>query len=329
MKTILCTGASGFLGSHISHKLIANGHHVVGIDDYSGGSRDNFASAYGDVCDSAIVESAFQLTPRIDAVVHCSAFASENLSHNCRVHTYRSIVQGTANLVNACVNHGVKCLISMSSIAVYGKQPAPFNETDYAVPAEPYGAAKLCAEYDLKSAHDNFGLNYVIFRPHNIIGTRQSLADSTRNVASIFIRQALEGKPLTIFGDGEQRRAFSPVSYVADVIAASVERHKTWDRTYNIGGDQIMSVNQLADMVEKAVGHPLERKHLPARNETVNAYSNHNWVDRHFPDIMRTETIQHCIEDMVEEARKRPLPEIKPLPRIEIQEKLNPAWIRS
>lgn len=331
MKTICVTGVAGFLGSHVAQHLIENKHHVIGIDDLSGGSLENVPKGVsfirGDVCDPETVAHALSVA-QVDIVVHCAAFASENLSHNCRMHTYRSIVMGTGNVVNACVNKGVRCLINMSSIAVYGHQPPPFKETDTPLPADPYGAAKACSETDLKAAYHNFGLHYVIFRPHNIIGTRQSLADSTRNVASIFIRQALAGQPLTIFGDGLQTRAFSPVSYVSKVIAASVDRENSWNHIYNLGGDVVMTVNDLADTLESVLGRKLYREYLPERLEAKHAHSEHSRVQHYFGDIPHEQTIAQCLEGMVEEARKRPLPPIKPLPPIEIQKNLNPAWTR-
>ncbi len=337
---ILISGIAGFLGSHIADALDGAGHSVTGIDDMSGGRSENIQvmhdKTFGaktpmfgvmDVCNESAVESAFNIW-KPDAIVHCAAFASENLSHNCRLHTYRSIVQGSATLVNAAVNHGVKLFISMSSIAVYGNQPPPFRELDSPSPADPYGAAKLCSEYDLKAAHEHFGLNYAIFRPHNVIGTRQSLADSTRNVASIFIRQALSGKPLTIFGDGEQTRAFSPVSHVAAVIAACVDRPATWNATYNVGGNEVMQVNWLAEAVSRLCGVEHRVEHLPERKEAKHAHSLHVRVRRAFQDIETHETVENCLKDMIAEARKNPLPEVKPLPRIEIAKNLNPAWTR-
>ncbi len=327
---VLVTGIAGFLGSHCAQRLDAAGHIITGVDNFSGGTEANIPGGcrWGerDICDENDINDAFALW-KPDAIVHCAAFASENLSHHCRLHTYRSIVQGSATLVNAAVNHGVKLFVSMSSIAVYGHQPAPFREDDYAIPQDAYGVAKLAMEGDLKSAHSYFGLNYVIFRPHNIIGTRQSLADSTRNVASIFIRQALSEKPLTIFGDGLQTRAFSPVSHVASIIAASVDRPWTWNETYTVGGDRPMYVADLAEMVSRLCGVRHRVENLPERKEAKHACSVHAKVAKAF-HIDGTESIESCLSEMIAEARKNPLPEIKPLPRIEIAANLNPAWTR-
>jgi UDP-glucose 4-epimerase len=329
MKTVLVTGIAGFLGSHVAECLLELGNKVVGIDSLEGGSVGNVPSGAKfiqmDICDEEQIERLFyHLKP--EAVIHCAAFASENLSHNCRLHTYRSVVQGSATLVNAAINHGVKVFVSMSSIAVYGHQAPPFHEDQELKPMDPYGAAKLCMERDLIAAHDFHGLNYVIFRPHNIIGTRQSLADSTRNVASIFIRQALKGNPLTVYGDGKQTRSFSPVSYVARVIAASISREDCWNRAYNVGGSRSMEVLWLAHLILAKTQSKSMAVHLPERKEAKHAHSSHERVTDAFADIEPMESIEDCIESMIFEARKHRMPDLKPLPRIEVAANLNPAW---
>lgn len=331
MKTVLITGIAGFLGSHVAEHLLANGWNVFGIDDFSGGCLENIPKGvsgflHGDITDAEAVELVFNASSP-SAVVHCAAFASENLSHHCRAHAYKSVVLGSANVVNACVNHGVKVLVSMSSIAVYGAQLPPFTETMNVLPEEPYGAAKSCMEADLHSAKEHFGLDGVIFRPHNLIGLRQNRMDTSRNVASIFIRQALSGNPMTIFGDGNQTRAWSPVSSVAKVIAASLDRPVTWNKTFNIGGDQVMTVNRLAHLVQKLTGSKAGMIHLPDRNEVVNAFSDHEAVRRAFPGpYCGPQSIEDCLGEMVQEALAMPVKALQPLPRIEITKNLPSAW---
>lgn len=333
MKTVLITGIAGFLGSHVAEHCLAHGWKVIGIDSLESGSVSNVPAPCEfhqmDICDEFAIKQLFSQR-EFNAIIHCAAFASENLSHNCRLHTYRSIVMGSATLINAAVNQGVELFVSMSSIAVYGTRPPPFSEQDSpAIPCDPYGAAKICMEWDLNAAEKNFGMNTVIFRPHNIIGTRQSLADRSRNVASIFIRQALEGKPLTIYGDGRQTRAWSPVSHVAKVIAATLDRPTTWRNTYNIGGEQVLQVFDLANIVCELAGIVPEFDFYPTRNEAKHAHSSHDRVKRAFPDLAECgESICDCIKSMIEEARKRPLPVLQPLPRIEISKNLNPSWTR-
>lgn len=323
-KIILVTGVAGFLGSHVAEKLLAKGHEVFGIDNFDGGVRENIPEGVRfllvDICDERAVQRLFAHV-RFDAVIHCAAFASENLSHRCRLHTYKSIVLGSANLVNHAVGFGTGLFISMSSIAVYGAQEPPFSESDTPLPCDPYGAAKACMEADLKAAHAVFGMNYILFRPHNIIGTRQSLADSTRNVASIFIRQMLEGKPMTIFGDGEQTRAWSPVSFVADIIASSVDRPESWNTTYNIGGDERMTVTALATTLSILQGVPLNTVNLPERHEVKHAYSAHGRVRSIFQDLYEKprHSVSGCLQEMLNEAKAKPLPAFKLPPPNEIE----------
>ncbi len=331
MKTVLITGGAGFLGSHIAEHLLRVGHRVVILDNLSGGEERNVPPGanfiFGDITDEAGVARIFRHIS-FDCVIHAAAFASENLSNNVGLHTHNNIVIGTQILLNAAVNHGVGLFVNLSSIAVYGHQVPPFTEGVPPTPADLYGAAKACAEFSVQAAYRHFGLNYVTFRPHNLIGTRQSLADSTRNVASIFIRQALEKKPFTVFGDGSQTRSFSPVSKVAAIIAASIERPGTWNRTFNIGGDRVMSVMRLLRTVADAAGiEDAEIELLPARNEVVHAHSDHSAVKEWFADLAETpESIEDTIAEMIAEARSRALPKVKPLPRIEIHKNLNPLW---
>lgn len=335
MKTILVTGIAGFLGSHVAALLLKAGHTVYGFDDYSGGHYGNVPKGVsffmkGDVSNRGDVGAVFAGSKQIDAVIHCAAFASEGLSHHVRRHTYNSIVMGSANLVNACVNRGVPLMVSMSSIAVYGEQKPPFMELTHPQPIDPYGAAKLCMEMDLIAASRHFpDFNAIIFRPHNIIGVRQNLQDRTRNVASIFIRQALLGQPLTIFGSGLQTRAWSPVSQVASVIAASIEDfyRPAQNEIFNIGGSQVMSVLSLAKLVHEAVGLDTGLKMLPSRDEVEHAYSDQSKVRQHFPQHFNNpESIERCLEAMVHEARSRSIAELQAMPPIEITQNLPSVW---
>lgn len=330
MKTILLTGGAGFVGSWVAEYLIKNGHKVVVIDDLSGGKIENVPDGaefvLGDITDEKTIDELFDRI-HFDVIAHFAAFASENLSNHVPLHTHRSIVIGTQILINAAVNHGIGLFVNTSSIAVYGAGGPPFDEEMIPMPIDIYGAAKVCAETCFKVAHRHFGLNSVIFRPHNLIGTRQNMADSTRNVASIFIRQALSGQPLPIFGDGTQTRAWSPIEKVAKVIAASIDRPKIWNHTYNIGGDQVMTVDRLADLIIDMTGSIAGKIYLPDRNEVKHAYSNHQRARTAFPDFLNEEiNPAYCISEMIEEARKQPFLPLQSLPAIEIHKNLPEIW---
>ena len=111
-------------------------------------------------------------------------------------------------MINESVKHKVKCFVFTSSIAVYGAGQLPMREDMIPQPEDPYGVAKFAVEQDLKCAHEMFGLDYIIFRPHNVYGEYQNIGDRYRNVIGIFMNQLLQGKPLTVFGDGEQNKGF-------------------------------------------------------------------------------------------------------------------------
>ena len=146
---------------------------------------------------------------RVRRVYHLAAYAAEGLSHFIRRFNYQNNLIGSVNLINASVNHDVECFVFTSSIAVYGPNQVPMHEELVPAPEDPYGVAKLAVEQDLRACHAQFGLPYVIFRPHNVYGERQNIGDRYRNVIGIFMNQIMRGEPMTIFGDGRQTRAFT------------------------------------------------------------------------------------------------------------------------
>ena len=145
---------------------------------------------------------------------------------------------GSVNLINLSVNYNVQCFVFTSSIAVYGTKHMPMTEGMTPQPEDPYGISKYSVELDLQAANRQFGLNYIIFRPHNVYGEHQNIGDKYRNIIGIFMNQILRGQPLTIFGDGNQTRAFSYIDDVAPVIARSVMNREAYGQVFNVGGDQ-------------------------------------------------------------------------------------------
>ena len=187
---------------------------------------------------------------QFEYVFHLAAYAAEGLSHFIRRFNYQNNLIGSINLINASVNAGtVKCFVFTSSIAVYGANQLPMREDTTPLPEDPYGVSKLAVELDLKSAHEMFGLDYMIFRPHNVYGERQNIGDPYRNVVGIFMNQIMQGKELTIFGDGLQTRAFSHIDDVAPIIAKAIERPDAYNEIFNIGADTPYTVKELATIV--------------------------------------------------------------------------------
>lgn len=274
----LVTGGAGFIGAHVAHHLLKMGHTVIVLDDLSGGFEENIpASAkfiQGSITDVAVVNSLFEKY-NFDYVYHLAAYAAEGLSHFIRRFNYQNNLLGSINLINAAVNHHIKCFVFISSIAVYGDQELPLKETQHPQPEDPYGIAKYAVELDLKNARTMFGLNYVIFRPHNVYGSMQNIGDSYRNVVGIFMNQLLNKEPLTIFGGGKQSRAFTYIDDVAPYIASSGAFAKAHNQIFNIGSDEPATVNELATAVGEAMETETNIKHLDQREEVVHAYSDH------------------------------------------------------
>lgn len=286
MKKVLVTGGAGFIGSHVAEVLVNGGYQVMVLDDLSGGFRENIVPGaefvQGSVTDNELVIRLFD-EKRFDYVFHLAAYAAEGLSHFIKRFNYDNNLIGSVNLINASVNTGVKCFVFTSSIAVYGASPElPMTEETLPHPEDPYGIAKLAVEQELRVCKEMFDLDYIIFRPHNVYGERQNIGDKYRNVVGIFMNQALQNLPMTIFGDGEQKRAFSYISDVAPVIAHSIEMPEAYNQVFNVGAETPYTVNELAKTVALAMGVKPQIKHLPARNEVKYAWSSHEKVQKFF-----------------------------------------------
>jgi UDP-glucose 4-epimerase len=171
-----------------------------------------------------------------------------------------------------------------------------------------------------------FGLNYVIFRPHNVYGENQNIGDPYRNVIGIFMNQIMQNKPMTVFGDGKQTRAFSYIDDVAPIIADSVNRPAARNQVFNVGADKPYSVLELAEVVAAAMGAKPDIKHLPARNEVVHAFSSHDKVQNVFGDLIHNVTLQDGIDRMAAWAKKAGARQGKPFKGIEVRKNLPPSW---
>lgn len=331
MMTSLVTGGAGFMGAHITNHLLRLRHKVIVLDNLSGGFENNVnpnaTFVKGSINDPGLVARLFD-EYKFDYVYHLAAYAAEGLSHFIRHFNYTNNLLGSANLINASVRHKVKCFVFTSSIAVYGAQNLPMVETAAPMPEDPYGIAKYAVEMDLRAAREMFGLNYIIFRPHNVYGPLQNIGDRYRNVIGIFMNQLLQGLPLTVFGDGTQRRAFSSINDVAPHIANSVNVPKAYNEIINIGGDTDHSVNELAGAVMKVMGPRLGVRHLEARNEVAHAYADHQKAYHLFNIGPKDLTnLEDGLKEMAAWTRKAGSRKTPKIENIEITEKLPPVWL--
>eukprot|EP01002_Notosolenus_urceolatus_P014199 NODE_543_length_1983_cov_17.673733_g435_i0.p1 GENE.NODE_543_length_1983_cov_17.673733_g435_i0~~NODE_543_length_1983_cov_17.673733_g435_i0.p1 ORF type:complete len:624 (+),score=225.28 NODE_543_length_1983_cov_17.673733_g435_i0:28-1872(+) len=202
------------------------------------------------------------------------------------------------------------------------------TEATQPVPEDPYGISKYSFELDLKAAHEMFGMDYMIFRPHNVYGPHQNIADKYRNVIGIFINQILRGEPLTIFGDGSQTRAFSYVDDVAPVIARGALVPEARNNVFNIGADTPYTLNDLALEVSRAMGVPQNVRHLEKRNEVMHAEASHRKLHCMFGSGGKFVTLREGLEKTVAWVRaggKKLTPVA--FAGVEIKQSMPPSWV--
>ncbi len=326
--TAFVTGAAGFIGSHVAEQLLAAGTEVVALDDLSGGFADNVPKGavfhQGTILDKPLLRRIFS-EHKIDSVYHLAAYAAEGLSHFIRAFNYENNVVGSMNVLNEAIKAEVKCFVFTSSIAVYGANQTPMTESLVPAPEDPYGVAKYSVELDLAAAHHMFGMNYVVFRPHNVYGERQHIGDRYRNVIGIFMNQLMSGQPMTIFGDGTQSRAFSYIADVAPIIARAPDLPQAYGQIFNVGADTATTLNELASEVAAAMGKPCEVQHLEARKEVLHAVADHSKVERVF-DYKSQHDLKQGLARMATWAKAVGPRKPTVFENIEVLRNLPPSW---
>jgi UDP-glucose 4-epimerase len=326
----LVTGAAGFIGSHVCQECLNLGHDVVGIDDLSGGFPANVPSGVNfqpiSVVDAEKIDALFQ-EHQFDYVYHLAAYAAEGLSHFIRMYNYQVNLNGSMALLNAAVTYGVKRFVFTSSIAVYGTGNPPYTEDQKPEPEDPYGISKYAVEMDLKAAHEMFGIDFTIFRPHNVYGEHQNIADAYRNVVCIFMNQALHGRQMSVFGDGLQTRAFSYIADVAPVIAKSVDIDAAKNQIFNVGATTPYTIKELAEVVSREMGIEENLKYMPPRLEVVHARSSTDKAIEAFdlnPDDFIS--LEEGVRRMAEWVRSSGAAEPVHFKAVEVDKNLPPAW---
>jgi UDP-glucose 4-epimerase len=248
--------------------------HVIGVDDLSGGYRDlvdpRIEFHQLDCAEDGLSELIERCKP--DYVYHFAAYAAEGLSPFIRKYNYRNNLLSTANVVNACINNDVKRLIFTSTMAVYGDQSSPFVESMQRMPIDPYGVAKASCERDIEIAGEQHGLDWCIIRPHNVYGKNQNIWDKYRNVLGIWMYNHLRGMPLTIYGDGNQTRAFSYIDDCLEPLWVAAVSAKASKQIINLGGTVEYSINTAADTLIDIMGGG-EKVYLEKRHEVLKAWS--------------------------------------------------------
>jgi len=280
---ILVTGAAGFMGSYVVDSLVSRGDcEVYGIDDLSGGYESNInAKSNFTKLDLRDKQKTATLIEKIkpQLLYHLAADASEGRSQFTPISaTERNFLAYMYTLV-PCIRSGLKRVVLTSSMSVYGAQKPPFSEDMRRAPEDIYGIAKTAMEESTEVLSKVHGFEHVIVRPHNVYGPRQNLSDPYRNVIGIFINCLLNKKNFYIYGDGNQKRAFT---YIDDFNSYFVEcgfSDKVVGQIINIGPAEDHTINELADIVlshffpNRNIPGNLKPKYLPIRpQEVVEAY---------------------------------------------------------
>ena len=327
---VLITGAAGLLGANFTRYLIGKGYDIVGIDDFSGGYRssvpDGIRMYTQDLIEAKRVNEIFE-NEKPDYVYHFAAYAAEGLSPFIRNYNYTNNILCSINVINACVNNDVKKVIFTSSMAIYGEGNPPFTEDQPAFPEDPYGIAKYAVEQDLRLAKMMFDLDYSVIRPHNVIGLYQNIWDRYRNVIGIWIRKILDGAPLTIFGDGTQRRAFSDIDFYMEPFEKFMLDRSTDSGAYNIGADKDYTINEAADLLIEVAGefgYDASKEYLEARKEVHTAFSDHTKAREHLGFEDNTD-LKKTMRDMFKWALDQPERDIKDM-EYEIEKNMYSFW---
>jgi len=262
---ILITGCAGLIGSNLGMWLTINTDHtIIGVDNFSGSpvnflQYENLVTTSLDILNKNELDFLFD-TFKFDICYHFAAYAAEGRSNYIRAFNHTNNTVGTSNIINACVNHNCK-LVFTSSVAVYSGAP-PFTEEMTPNPIDSYGVSKYCSEMDIRIAGETQGLDWCIIRPRNVYGPGQNLWDQARNVFGIWMYQILHDKPMTIFGDGSNSRAFT---YIEDILEPLYRAKDVSNEIINLGSYTTYSIIEANQLLQKITGYDkvefLEERH--------------------------------------------------------------------
>ena len=281
MSKILITGVAGLLGSRLADYL-SNKHDIIGIDDLSGGYIENVNSQVKfynlNLAHAPRLNEVFE-HHKPEYVFHFAAYAAEGLSPFIRQFNYENNLIATTRLINESIKHDVKRFVFTSSMAVYGRAVAPVREDYIPNPIDPYGIAKYGCEMDLQIAGEQHGLDWCIIRPHNVYGIKQNIWDKYRNVLGIWMYNILNDIPITIYGDGNQERAFSYIDDCLPYLWEAAVNPVCSKEIFNMGGDDHITINDAAKTLTDIVGnYPIV--HLEERHEVKQAWVTHDKIKK-------------------------------------------------
>lgn len=270
MKKVIVTGGAGFIGSHLTELLLSRGYHVIIIDNLSTGKMANIEPSLksirveftqGSITDFPLLQKLFQ---GVYYVFHQAALSSVPRSVEEPLLTNKINITGTLNVLLAARDNSVKKVIYASSSSVYGDTPTlPKRENMIPHPQSPYALTKLAGEYYCHIFHQIYNLPTICLRYFNVYGPRQDSDSQYAAIIPIFIGRVSQGKPLIIYGDGEQTRDFT---FVKDVIQANIiGAESDACGVFNIGRGENNTINDLAKTITRIMGKDLQSEYQPPR----------------------------------------------------------------
>lgn len=274
MAYYLVTGGAGFIGSHLVEKLLADGHRVRVLDDFSTGRKENITFnppldtsllevVEGDLRDSDVVN---KVAKGVEGVFHLGAVPSVSRSVEDPTYTTSVNIVGTLNLLLAARDQGVGRVVFASSSSVYGNANGrPLSEEDVGSVLSPYALSKRTGEDYMRLFHELYGLKTVSVRYFNVFGPRQDPRGEYAAVIPRFITFALRGEPLTIFGDGHQTRDFTYVGNVVRGTMLAMQNHVEGSEVFNVASGSPMTLLEMVATLEGILSKKLEIVHLSPR----------------------------------------------------------------
>ena len=327
---VLITGVAGLLGSRLADWIIENKKATVyGIDDLSGGYIENIHPEvlfynYDLTSNSKKIDYLFK-EHKFDYVFHFAAYAAEGLSPFIRQYNYENNLIATTKLINLAIKHKTKRFVFTSTMAVYGNAyDPPFVEDYVQSPIDPYGIAKFACEMDLKVAGEQHGLDWCIFRPHNVYGAKQNIWDKYRNVLGIWMYQHLNNMPMTIYGDGSQTRAFSYIDDCVPYFWMGATEDNASKQIFNIGGDDHISINDACNLLIDVIGSGT-KQHLEQRHEAKHAWVSHDKI-KTILNYKQLTSLRDGLTLMWDWAKKQPMRERKLWSKYELDVGIYNFW---
>ncbi|MDT8306687.1 MAG: GDP-mannose 4,6-dehydratase [Anaerolineae bacterium] len=297
-RTYLITGGAGFIGSHLTDALLAQGHRVLAIDDLSTGRYANVAHhadnpryhfARASILDGIVLD---RLASQADVIVHLAAAVGVQLIVEQPVHTIETNVMGTEAVLKAALRYRSRVLVASTS-EVYGKgSRIPFSEEDDVLlgPSSrsrwSYAASKMVDEFLALAYQDEFGLDVVVARLFNTVGPRQT--GRYGMVIPRFVGQALAGEPITVYGDGQQSRCFCAVSDVVAALTGLSTHPGAPGRVYNVGSTEETTIMALAQRVKALAGSESEIVTVPYAEAYAPGFED---MQRRVPDTTRVQEL--------------------------------------